>query len=356
MAHHAAEHRHRQAGGDDHRQQAAEQRRADDVEQRHRGGAGPSGGNLGGGRGAAARAGAGGPGAHCRGARRRASKSLACRPCPARRHRRSSPPFRRPPRSPPSTWARTAFGSRSASCATAATAASTTSRRPCASAPGSTPTACSPRRRSQRGLACLARFARRLAGFAPPQVRAVATQTLREARNRDAFLARGAQALGHPIEVISGREEARLIYLGVARLQPSDRPRLVIDIGGRSTELILGRGRKPARAESFPVGSVSLSMRYFADGRFTESAFRAAQVAAGRSSAKRCRPFARAPLAGGAGLVGHRRRGVAGARRRRRHRRPHHPRGAALVHRALPRGRPRRSARPARPEGRPPRR
>ena len=65
---------------------------------------------------------------------------------------------------------------------------------------------------TQRGLACLARFARRLAGFAPPQVRAVATQTLREARNRDAFLARGAQALGYPIEVISGREEARLIY------------------------------------------------------------------------------------------------------------------------------------------------
>ncbi|MFL6664343.1 MAG: exopolyphosphatase, partial [Rhizobacter sp.] len=72
-----------------------------------------------------------------------------------------------------------------------------------------------------RGLACLGRFARRLEGFADAQVRAVATQTLREAKNRDAFLARAKQALGRPIEVISGREEARLIYGGVARLQPS---------------------------------------------------------------------------------------------------------------------------------------
>jgi exopolyphosphatase/guanosine-5'-triphosphate,3'-diphosphate pyrophosphatase len=134
---------------------------------------------------------------------------------------------------------------------------------------------------SERGLACLARFAQRLKGFAPQQVRAVATQTLREARNRDAFLARAQPVLGQPIEVISGREEARLIYAGVARLQPSSVPRLVIDIGGRSTEMILGHGRKPLRAESFRIGSVSLSMRYFGEGRFTEQGFRAAQVAAG---------------------------------------------------------------------------
>ena len=132
-----------------------------------------------------------------------------------------------------------------------------------------------------RGLACLARFAQRLKGFTPAQVRAVATQTLREARNRDQFLARAQAVLGFPIEVISGREEARLIYAGVARLQPSDVPRLVVDIGGRSTEMILGVGTKPLRAESFQVGSVSLSLKYFADGRFTESAFRQAQVAAG---------------------------------------------------------------------------
>jgi exopolyphosphatase/guanosine-5'-triphosphate,3'-diphosphate pyrophosphatase len=134
---------------------------------------------------------------------------------------------------------------------------------------------------SARGMACLARFAERLKGFAPWQVRAVATQTLREASNRDDFLERGRAVLGYPIEVISGREEARLIFAGVAHLQPSDQPRLVIDIGGRSTELILGQGRTPSVAESFAVGSVGLSMRYFAQGRLTEEAFRAAQIAAG---------------------------------------------------------------------------
>lgn len=134
---------------------------------------------------------------------------------------------------------------------------------------------------AERGLACLAGFAERLRGCPPHQVRAVATQTLREARNRDAFLVRAQRALGLPIEVISGREEARLIFAGVARLQSSRRPRLVVDIGGRSTEMILGRGTTPLRVESFGIGSVSLSMKYFGDGRFTEAGFRAAQVAAG---------------------------------------------------------------------------
>ena len=143
-----------------------------------------------------------------------------------------------------------------------------------------------------RGLACLARFAQRLKGFVAPQVRAVATQTLREARNRDLFLARAQAELGFPIEVISGREEARLIYAGVARLQPSSVPRLVIDIGGRSTEMILGQGRKPIRAESFQVGSVSLSLKYFGEGRFTEEAFRRAQVAAGAELEEALEPFA----------------------------------------------------------------
>ena len=143
-----------------------------------------------------------------------------------------------------------------------------------------------------RGLACLQRFARRLEGFDPSQVRAVATQTLREAKNRDLFLARAQTALGLPIEVISGREEARLIYAGVARLQPSHAARLVIDIGGRSTEMILGKGLKPLRAESFQVGSVGLSMRYFPDGRFTERAFREAQVAAGAELEEALEPFA----------------------------------------------------------------
>ena len=143
-----------------------------------------------------------------------------------------------------------------------------------------------------RGLACLARFAQRLQGFAPQQVRAVATQTLREARNRDAVLVRAQTVLGHPIEVISGREEARLIYAGVARLQPSHAPRLVVDIGGRSTEMILGHGRKALHAESFQVGSVSLSMRFFGDGRLSAEAFRAAQVAAGAELEEALEPVA----------------------------------------------------------------
>ena len=144
---------------------------------------------------------------------------------------------------------------------------------------------------TQRGLACLARFADRLQGYAPQQVRAVATQTLREARNRDAFLARAQLVLGLPIEVISGREEARLIYAGVARLQPSSVARLVVDIGGRSTEMILGKERQPLRAESFGIGSVSLSMKHFGDGRFTEAAFQDAQVEAGAELEEALEPF-----------------------------------------------------------------
>ncbi|MFO1329895.1 MAG: Ppx/GppA phosphatase family protein [Rubrivivax sp.] len=133
----------------------------------------------------------------------------------------------------------------------------------------------------RRGLDCLAEIAAGLQGLDRAHVRAVATQTLREAANRNAFLARAQPVLGHPIEVISGREEARLIYAGASFLSPSDASRLVIDIGGRSTELILGTGREPAEAESFAVGSGALSARWFADGSLSAAAFRDAQVAAG---------------------------------------------------------------------------
>ena len=133
----------------------------------------------------------------------------------------------------------------------------------------------------QRGLDCLARFGERLAKFRRNQVRAVATQTLREARNRDDFLARAHRVLGFPIDVISGREEARLIYQGVAHLLPqSDERRLVVDIGGRSTELILGHQYEAEVTDSYRVGSVAWSMRYFPDGVFTEDAFSRAEVAA----------------------------------------------------------------------------
>jgi exopolyphosphatase/guanosine-5'-triphosphate,3'-diphosphate pyrophosphatase len=133
----------------------------------------------------------------------------------------------------------------------------------------------------QRGWDCLARFGERLAGFKKNQVRAVATQTLREARNRDVFLNRANQILGFPIDVIAGREEARLIYQGVAHLLPqSSERRLVIDIGGRSTEMILGCGLESHSTESWRVGSVAWSMNYFPEGAFTNRAFDAAEVAA----------------------------------------------------------------------------
>lgn len=133
----------------------------------------------------------------------------------------------------------------------------------------------------QRGWDCLGRFAERLAGFKKHQIRAVATQTLREARNREVFLERAQKILGFPIDVISGREEARLIYQGVTHLLPqSDERRLVIDIGGRSTELILGQGYRTRFMDSYRVGSVAWSMRYFPEGAFAAEAFETAEVAA----------------------------------------------------------------------------
>ncbi len=133
----------------------------------------------------------------------------------------------------------------------------------------------------KRGWECLARFAERLAGFKKQQVRAVATQTLREARNREAFISGAEKILGFPIEVISGREEARLIYQGVAHLLPqSEDRRLVVDIGGRSTELILGQGLEASMTESYRLGSVAWSMKYFPGGQLTASAFERAEIAA----------------------------------------------------------------------------
>lgn len=133
----------------------------------------------------------------------------------------------------------------------------------------------------QRGWDCLARFGERLAGFDRTQVRAVATQTLREARNRETFLRRANEILGFPIDVISGREEARLIYQGVAKLLPqSAERRLVVDIGGRSTELIVGAGNEPQRMESYRVGSIAWSTRYFPGGQFSKRAFQIAEIAA----------------------------------------------------------------------------
>jgi exopolyphosphatase/guanosine-5'-triphosphate,3'-diphosphate pyrophosphatase len=132
-----------------------------------------------------------------------------------------------------------------------------------------------------RGLKCLARFGERLQGFHPSHVRAVATQTLREANNRDLFLKLAKKTLGFEVQVISGVEEARLIYQGVSRFLPqSEDKRLVIDIGGRSTEFIIGQGFDAHDTASLHVGSVAWSLKHFAEGEFTEKAFKRAEIAA----------------------------------------------------------------------------
>lgn len=133
----------------------------------------------------------------------------------------------------------------------------------------------------ERGWECLARFAERLHGFKKNQVRAVATQTLRDARNRDDFLRKAQAILGFTIDVVSGHEEARLIYQGVSHLLPqSDERRLVMDIGGRSTEIILGQGYSPIRMESYRLGSVAWSTRYFPRNQFTPALLQTAVIAA----------------------------------------------------------------------------
>lgn len=133
----------------------------------------------------------------------------------------------------------------------------------------------------QRGWECLARFGERLRGFAPAHVRAVATQTLREACNADDFVRRGSELLGFPIAIIPGEEEARLIYRGVSSsLPPSQNRRLVIDIGGRSTEIIIGQQSQTLQLASFALGSVSWSNRFFADGVLSKSNFAQAVAAA----------------------------------------------------------------------------
>ena len=133
----------------------------------------------------------------------------------------------------------------------------------------------------QRGWDCLARFADCLAKFPSIRVRAIATQTLREAHNRAIFLQRGVAILGCPIELLTGAEEARLVYQGVAyQLPASNERRLVLDIGGRSTELILGQHGSAQATASFALGSVTWSMQHFADGKLTASAFARAVASA----------------------------------------------------------------------------
>ena len=133
----------------------------------------------------------------------------------------------------------------------------------------------------ERGWNALARFAALLPDLPRTQLRAVATQTLREAVNREQFLQRAAEILGTPIEVIDGEQEARLIYQGVAQLLAASRqPRLIVDIGGRSTELALGRGLTIYHAHSLQLGSVSWAQQFFADGVLSERRLLQAEAAA----------------------------------------------------------------------------
>lgn len=135
----------------------------------------------------------------------------------------------------------------------------------------------------QRGLDALARFAERLKGFDPGAVRAVATNTLRVAKNAAQFLEKAEAVLGFPIEVIAGREEARLIYLGVAHTLTNPKKRqLVVDIGGGSTEFIIGEGVKPICLDSLYMGCVSFSLRYFPEGHVDKRSFKDAELAARR--------------------------------------------------------------------------
>jgi exopolyphosphatase/guanosine-5'-triphosphate,3'-diphosphate pyrophosphatase len=129
----------------------------------------------------------------------------------------------------------------------------------------------------------LARFAERLRGFDTGAVRAVATNTLRVAKNAPSFLEKAESALGFPIEVIAGREEARLIYLGVAHtLARPEARQLVVDIGGGSTEFIIGQNIDPVRLESLYMGCVSFSLRFFPDGKVDKRSFKEAELAARR--------------------------------------------------------------------------
>ncbi|WP_295384300.1 Ppx/GppA phosphatase family protein [uncultured Thiodictyon sp.] len=133
---------------------------------------------------------------------------------------------------------------------------------------------------AERALACLERFGQRLSEFPLGSVRAVGTNTLRQVRPESGFIERAEAALGHPIDIIAGREEARLIYLGVAHgLAAGSERRLVVDIGGGSTEIIVGQEFSAQLRESLHMGCVSMSLRYFVDGRVSAKAMEKAQLA-----------------------------------------------------------------------------
>lgn len=132
----------------------------------------------------------------------------------------------------------------------------------------------------QRGLACLARFVGRLGAVQPNRLRIVATNALRQAKNGQEFIQQAAGILPKPIEIIAGREEARLIYLGVSHTMANSGRRLVVDIGGGSTELIIGEEFEPIHTESVQMGCVAFTKKFFVDGEINAKAFDKAVTAA----------------------------------------------------------------------------
>src|ERR1700716_3352298 len=132
-----------------------------------------------------------------------------------------------------------------------------------------------------RAIACLQRFGQRLRDIHADSVRVVGTNAFRVAHRKQAFPERAREALGHPIEIISGMEEARVIYSGVAHTMPSEPGRrLVVDIGGGSTELIIGEALTPLELESLQMGCVALSERFFRDGKISAKRLERARLAA----------------------------------------------------------------------------
>ena len=132
----------------------------------------------------------------------------------------------------------------------------------------------------ERGLACLSLFAERLTNIKPDQIRIAGTYTLRRASNARDFVREAAKVLNHPIEIISGQEEARLIYQGVAHTQHIEGQVLVVDIGGGSTELIIGEGFEHKALTSRKMGCVSFTQSFFGNGKLGEKAFNAAVLEA----------------------------------------------------------------------------
>ena len=132
----------------------------------------------------------------------------------------------------------------------------------------------------QRALACLSRFGQRLRGIPANNLRAVGTQTFRRLKNADEFLLEVESALECPVDIIAGREEARLVYLGVSQwVADQHEKQLVMDIGGGSTELVIGKGVDPIELESLQFGCVSVTNRFFKNGKITARALKKAQRA-----------------------------------------------------------------------------